>query len=157
RRHRDIEPVLIQRRRTGNVRRRMRLDVLCPELRARRGVQRVDVRAAIAKIDGRRCPRGRAENDGGPYAGFRLERPDDATSPRVERSPRAALTPDEHAAAGHGRLRARGIRAWEAERPFQLEFRSVLRRQTRLFGRLKALVRVVRSPPAPGRTLRRIE
>ena len=63
-------------------------------------------------------------------AGRRHERPVRTTGRRVERVDHTLLTADEHATGGDGRLCERLRRVREAERPFQLQPRNVIRRDT---------------------------
>lgn len=63
---------------------------------------------------------------------------------------------DKYAAAHHGRLRERKVRAGKSESPFQLETRHILRCELRHFRRLETPLRAINAPPVPTRYIRRV-
>ena len=127
RRDRDEEAILVERRRSGDARVRMFVEPARPELASRCRVERVDVRAGVAEVDGVAArPFARPERERRPHAALRRERPVDAAALRVERVDRAVLAADEDAAAGDGRLRPGRRRVGKSERPLQRQLRHLL-------------------------------
>src|SRR4029077_15661568 len=88
RRDRHVQAAVVERRRAGDARERVRVDLLFPDHFTGERVERVDVRFQVADIDRVLVARA-ADARRRAYAGGRLERPVDAARAGVERIQRA--------------------------------------------------------------------
>ena len=148
-RQRHVQPSVVQDGRSGDPRGAVLVELLLPAQVTGDCVDAVDHRAQIAEV-GRRV-RGRirsiTDRDRRAHAAVGLECPVHAAvlQPQREHAPRSAA--DEHAIAGDGRIRGRGVLAVEPERPFQLQVRRLRGREAGL--PLKSIVGRRHAPGAP--------
>ena len=155
RRHRHVETALMQRRRSGDTGPGVALDVPAPELGAGLRIDRIDARAGVTEVQRMAVPQG-TDRDRGSHAGAGGIGPVTAPGLRVQGIDVAVLASDEEPSAGDGRLRPRGGRLGESERPLQGEVRHLVEVESSALRRLKAEVLAAHAPSTPVGAIERV-
>ena len=152
RRHRH-QQLAVEDAGTGrDSRHEMLIDATLPQQRSRAGIERIDVGAAITKINcvARRCVIfDRRHGRGSTHRRSDFERPVDTAAGGIERIEETVVAADEHSARNDAGLGIGRDPGRKAERPFEPQVRHILRADAGGRGGLESMIGGIRAPPVP--------